>query len=106
MKEICKHATEKGFKARTFSTGWTLDFYLDKGKDILITETVTYLLLCEIQRWIREELNIHIEVISHKYKIKELNSIPRTFKYNHHSERYSSYEEALKEGIRETLKSI
>ena len=103
MKEICSLARKKGFKAKSVSTAVTYNYYLE-GKSVLVNDTCVYLLLCEIQKWIREDFDIHIEVTSHKYKIKELNGIPRTYKYNHSKENYSTYFEALQAGIKETLK--
>lgn len=106
MKEICKLAQEKGFKSKTVSTSVTLKYHLGEGKNLLINDTCNYLLLCEIQKWLREELDIHIEITSHKYKIKELRSLPRSFRYNNSTDSFSSYEEALIAGIKETLKTI
>lgn len=108
MEEICKLVAEKGFKAKTFSTGWTLDFYLDKGKDILITPTAEYILLCEIQKWIREEFKIDISIDGNFLDTfyYELFYIEGKSKYENASIPCKTYEEALKAGIKETLKTI
>lgn len=122
MKEICKLAQEKGFKAKTVTTSVTLKYYLVEGKNLLINDTCDYLLLCEIQKWIREELNIHISVIVDglkEYSLiinDKLNGTRYIYTENldqDHSDyhtfqdikNFTSYEEALMAGIKEALKN-
>jgi hypothetical protein len=54
MKEICKLAAEKGFKAKTVTTGFTFRHHAFDEKRILLTDMCDYLVLCEIQRWLRD----------------------------------------------------
>lgn len=57
MDELMSLAKEKGFKAKTFSTGWTMDKFFG-GKDVLVTDKCILLLMHEIQSWLREEFKI------------------------------------------------
>lgn len=63
-----------------------------------------------LQRWLRETQEIHVEVISKKYKTKIATCIPRTFKYiingTYSLTVYNTYEEALEEGLLQGLKLI
>ena len=116
MKEICKLAREKGFKAKTVTTKVTLDY---QGKSSrLINETCNYLLLCEIQKWLREEFNI--EVIPYPVQLEQnKKEIPQTESIDYHyyyfkdvikqfvtGNSFNSYEEALMAGIKETLENL
>ena len=107
MKEICKLAQEKGFKAKTFSTQWAYNFYLGRGKDILITETVDYTLLAEIQKWLRDEKNTIIYPIRVAIYEPELGwgyeIITSEGENLDENMSYKSYEDALIAGIKETL---
>jgi len=109
MKEICKLAREKGFKAKTVSTSVTLKYHLGEGKNLLINDTCDYLLLCEIQKWIREELKIDIavfigalgycwsgtDIVDESYvKISDLKDGV-----------YDTYEKCLESAIKQTLEN-
>ncbi len=63
-----------------------------------------------VQKWLRETHDIYIEVCSFKYKIKELNSLPRKFWFNidgtYSKESYGSWEKALEEGLMEGLNKL
>ena len=110
MKKICKLAHEKGFKAKALSTDWTLKDYNGKNSGFKINDTCDYLLLCEIQKWIREELKIDIAIfigvsgycwsgtnISNEsyVKISDLKDGA-----------YDTYEKCLKSSIKETLENL
>lgn len=104
MENICKLAQEKGFTPKTVSTGVTFRYYTENGKNILINNMCKYLLLCEIQAW--ASITRNLEIVSHKYKTKQLSNLPITFKYKTdkgYSENYSSYREALEAGLKEIL---
>lgn len=58
--------------------------------------------LTDLQAWLRDEYDIHVEITSFKYSIPELNSIPRNFRYSvekMHASGYTSYEQALEAGL-------
>lgn len=63
-----------------------------------------------VQCWLRDIHEIHVEVISKKYKTKIATCIPRTFKYiingTYSLTVYNTYEEALEEGLLQGLKLI
>lgn len=63
-----------------------------------------------LQRWLRETHEIHVEVISKKYKTKVATCIPRTFKYiingTYSLTVYNTYEDALDEGLLQGLQLI
>jgi len=121
MKEICKLAHEKGFKAKALSTDWTLKDYNGKNSGFKINDTCDYLLLCEIQKWMREELNVYISVITdslNEYTIiindklngtryiytEELDQDDANYHTFQDIKQFTSYEEALMAGIKETLR--
>lgn len=85
--ETCKLAKEKGF---IFWSGIPLQ--------------------SRLQSWLRETHEIHVEIISKKYKTKVATCIPRTFKYiingTYSLTVYNTYEEALEEGLLQGLKLI
>ena len=60
IEEIVFLAREKGFEAKTLSTKFTMNAYLgiNKSKTFLINETCDYLLLAEMQKWLREKHNL------------------------------------------------
>jgi len=121
MENISKLAHEKGFKAKTFSTIWTFQHYAFGASGFKINDTCDYLLLCEIQKWMREELNVYISVITdslNEYTViinDKLNGTRYTYTEeldqddaNYHTfqdiKQFTSYEEALMAGIKETLR--
>lgn len=122
--ELLKLAEEKGFKAKTVSTIWTIGGLLGRNKTNLITEVSKYLLLCEIQKWLREIHGIYIESyhdITLDYKDIQyytnwgFTNNPRDFSkyggfrteggYNENND-WKTYEEALEFGLQEGLKLI
>ena len=91
-----------------------LELYLkavDKGMNP--TETYSflseepYLWMCVLQKRLRHELKIHIDVVSHRYNIKELSLHPITYRYvingNYCNDLYKSHEDALMNGLFKTL---
>lgn len=53
MKELCKLAEEKGFQCHTFSTRWTFDYHLERGKaKFMVNKECNVTLLAEIQYWL------------------------------------------------------
>jgi len=67
MEELIKLAKEKGFQPKTVTTKYTVDVILGSRKNILVNDTCNYLVLCEIQKWIREVHNIDVRV-SNRYR--------------------------------------
>jgi len=107
MENICKLAAEKGFKAKALSTDWTLKDYNGKNSGFKINDTCDYLLLCEIQKWIREEFEIYIQVFYHKsgkFEVMIVNSSDNVISTELFGEMFISYEEALMAGIKQILK--
>jgi len=107
MENISKLAREKGFKAKTVSTSVTLKYHLGEGKNLLINDTCDYLLLCEIQKWIRDEFEIYIQVFYHKsgkFEVMIVNSSDNVISTELFGEMFISYEEALMSGIKQILK--
>lgn len=110
MESLCKLAQEKGFKAKTVSTSATLKYHLGEGKNLLINDTCDYLLLCEIQKWLREDFKTDVFVLHAKsgywwtiLRILEESFQPRDDIKDMY---YNKYEQALIAGIKETLKTI
>jgi hypothetical protein len=59
-QKTAKKAEEKGFKPKTFTTKYTNDYLLG-GKNTIITETCILLWMRELQNWLRDVHNIHVE---------------------------------------------
>lgn len=55
-------AIEKGFKARTISTIFTLDYLIGKKANFNLNEQCYSNLLSEIVWWLRTEHNIHLRI--------------------------------------------
>lgn len=105
MKEICKLAQEKRFKAKTVSTQVAYKFHLGIGKNMMLNDMCDYLLLCEIQKWIREEFNSIIFIFNRAKS--EWNFTLSEDNISGASSRdyiFITYGEALKAGIKEALK--
>ncbi len=61
--KLAKLAKEKGFTTHTVTTKFTNNYLLG-GKNVMITEMCIYLWMCELQKWLREKHDIHIEINS------------------------------------------
>lgn len=104
LKQIAIKAKELGFKARTVTTIHT-EKYLLGGKNTMLNDMCFYLYLCDLQEWLRSKHNLTMDVIStnlleYDYYIEQ-NDIAKS---NKHS--FYTYQEALQEGIKESLKLI
>lgn len=64
IKEISILAKQKGFVPKIFSTIWTFDSYNGIKDYPMVTNMCDYLLLCEIQFWLREIHKIHSEALT------------------------------------------
>lgn len=112
MKELCKLSEEKGFKCRTFSTRWTMDHYIERGKaKFMVNKECMIILLAEIQSWIRENYNVDIVSLrsfsmSNSYHYYIVNNMDFDNAYQQVCIANRTYEEALKEGLLEALKLI
>lgn len=117
IEEIALLAKEKGFEAKTLSTKWTLNAYLgiSKSKTFLVNETCDYLLLAEMQKWLRDNYQIFSEVLSGKYNdIKKIRFESCIFSDLCENEDedfdekniYDIYEEALMDSIKDAFKLI
>jgi hypothetical protein len=62
----------------------------------------------QLQDWVREK-DISVEVVSHKYTIRQLKSMPRVYRFKINEDffekRYNDYQEALIDGLTEALKN-
>jgi len=59
--KLAKLAKEKGFTTHTVTTKFTNDYLLG-GKNVMINEICILLWMSELQKWLRETHDIHIEV--------------------------------------------
>lgn len=110
MESICKLAQEKGFKAKTVSTSVTLKYHLGEGKNLLINDTCNYLLLAEIQKWLRELNTPRVIIVTTDFVAWEAEILNPDKEIiiltkNKEDKWFDSYEEALIAGIKETLEN-
>jgi hypothetical protein len=107
--ELAKIAKDKGFVPRTVTTIYT-NRYLLGGKDVMITDTCIYLWMTELQRWLRDNHNLHIGITVNQFGYGYMYSIINTkrsecVKYlTGGPNNKFSYEDALEEGLLESLK--
>ena len=59
--KIAKLAKDKGFTVHTVTTRFTNDYLLG-GKNVMINNTCILLWMSELQKWLREIYDIHIEI--------------------------------------------
>ena len=59
--KIAKLAKDKGFTVHTVTTRFTNDYLLG-GKNVMINNTCILLWMSELQKWLRENYNMHIEI--------------------------------------------
>jgi len=59
--KIAKLAKDKGFTVHTVTTKFTNDYLLG-GKNVMINNTCILLWMSELQKWLRENYDIHIEI--------------------------------------------
>lgn len=112
LKQIATKAREHGFKARTVTTIYTEKFLLGEKK-VMLNDMCFYLYLCDLQEWLRSKYNIFLTIqydldISKKSFILPESQVDESgcFKIGACPYRYNSYQEALQEGIKESLKLI
>lgn len=108
-KQLVELAVEKGFKAKTLTTIWTQNKYTTQDKGLINKECI-YLLLCEIQKWLREVHKLHIEIIPENQDYKTVWH-PIVYHIMIPEETINcgfqdTYEEALESGIKFHLESI
>jgi hypothetical protein len=67
--ELANLARKRGFEAKTLPTKYTMNSLLgiNNSKEFLINDMCQYLLLCEMQRWLREKHDIFCEIHSIDY---------------------------------------
>lgn len=100
MELICKLAQEKGFTPKTVSTQVTFRYYTENGKNLMINDMCKYLLLCEIQYWVQEELNTNLSI--YLENSKWIWRINKDDFETWNSE--NNYKQALEAGLKEILK--
>lgn len=114
MEELIKLAKEKGFQTKTVTTKFTVDVILGSRKNVLVNDTCNYLVLCEIQKWLREVHGLVVESKISKtyfwyhwvitYKRKETNTVVSVG--DPYQKYYEICEQALEIGLLEGLKLI
>ena len=109
--KIAKLAKDKGFTTHTITTKFTNDYLLG-GKNMIINETCILLWMCELQKWLREVYNI-ILIVAPIHETEEIKSLIKYWYYILDVEDvsddevfYSTWEEALEDGLQESLKLI
>lgn len=116
LKQIANLVKKKGFESKTVTTKF-INNYLLGGKSIPDNETCYYLWICEIQKWLRQDYNIHIWVSSkttdkgNTIFIPHGRTIPDTIKKGLVKDvivykTFDNNEEALEFGLQEALKLI
>ena len=110
LKEIAILAKELGFKPCTMTTRFSFDEFVGiKSNTSLVTDTCYYLLLCEIQKWLREVHNIHISPMfigpdTNKYQYRiDVEGSGNTGEY---SKWFTNFEECFVDGLMFGLKLI
>lgn len=113
MKELLKLAEEKGWKASTLSTKWTVDSLLERRKRAFLNKYCESNVLNEIQKWLREVHDIYVEPLIDPfagdfwYTLKAFKrNREKAYKNDLSNNNYNTYEEALEFGINEALKLI
>lgn len=114
IEEIAFLAKEKGFEAKTLSTKFTMNTYLgiNKSKTFLINETCDYLLLTEMQKWLREKHDKYISIIFGRVGEADCTFFVELYcwvewkSYKVEVEDFNTYEEALSKGLLEAFKLI
>ena len=118
IEEIALLASKKGFEAKTLSTKWTLNAHLgiSKSKTFLVNETCDYLLLAEMQKWLRDTHQIFSEVLSGEYNnIKKIRFESCVFSELYEDEYtdeideenvFEDHQEAMIDSLKEAFKLI
>lgn len=111
MKELLQQLIDKGFKASTASTTYTVHCWL-KIDEEQVNDTCKLLLLEEIKAWFRNEHNLHIGITINQFNYGYMYSIIDIKKgkcivdlVGGPNEKFT-YELALFEGIKEANKLI
>lgn len=120
--ETLQLAKENGFKPKTISTSWTFKSLLGEGKlviGVLVNLQCQSNLLSEIQKWLRDEHKIDIQILRNKpgydeYKA-EIYKTDDSSKYyfltlkeedNTYIKWFPEYEEALEQALHKALMLI
>lgn len=109
LKQIATKARELGFKSRTVTTIHT-EKYLLGGKNVMLNDMCFYLYLCDLQEWLRSkygiEANANID-INNLYEASVLtDNTSEYFENEELDQGFNTYQEALQEGIKQSLKLI
>jgi hypothetical protein len=117
IEEIVLLAKDKGFEAKTMSTKFTMCGYLgiNKANLSIINDTCDYLLLAEMQKWLRDKHDIFSEVLCGEYNnISKIRFESCVFSDLFESEDeefqeeniFDSYELAMVDSLKEAFKLI
>lgn len=109
MKELLTLAEEKGFKPKTFSTNWTFENLLGRGKmreGSLVNSQCESNLLNEIQKWLREIHKIYMLIDMGIQRDYHWKCFDEESPFNYSEGSFETYEQALESGLYEALKLI
>lgn len=118
-KNLCITLKELGFDPKFFSTKLPFNKYLGLQELPATSEECEFLLLCEIQKWVRDTYKIHINIYPnsdnegedpivwyYSFTIRYDNSLHDDACYCQCSAEYSSYEIALEQAIPQVLSHV
>ena len=112
IKEIAVLAQQKGFKGTVLSTNWTMRHYNGVKGLPLVTNMCEYLLLCDIQFWLRNnyfillEISIQKPITNKKYYSALFSGRVRNYNLNETINYFKSYELCLEYNILKVLKVL
>ena len=112
--EVCKLAKEKGFPVKEIEC-WHYEYDGHPTKEIIDEQQYPNITQSLLQRWLREEKNIHIEIIAtasgYYWCINKTNGTSITDSdvlnrfTNENSGRFDAYEHALEDALKYALKN-
>jgi len=106
MKDLIILARDIGFKPKTITTQYTFDSYFNSKKIPFVTVMCNYILLYEIQTWLRNKYKIDIivgsDILGYIVYIWNRNIFKKLKLGNVNI--FETYEEALEFGVHEVLK--
>ena len=112
IKEIAVLAQQKGFKGTVLSTNWTMRHYNGVKGLPLVTNMCEYLLLCDIQFWLRNnyfillEISIQKPITNKKYYSNLFSGKIKNYNLNETVNYFKSYELCLEHNILKVLKVL
>ena len=102
MEELIQLAWEKGFINGKW---WIHRLYHSHDVSVDLPQS-EYLCMCLLQKWIRDEHKIHVEVSSFKIRKKRVFQYSNDGSSNNTAAGFATYEEAFQYGLLSALKEI